>query len=248
MIGTCWSSSFMISWSKSRSARSASSACTPACGLPDRDRQRQRSARPRRRCPRRGSGKNAVRARASHGLVESSLMTSILGTVGTDRTCWHASIGAHARLCGLDDGSGQDAKDRAPDPRAGRAGASFPHSGDAEGYGDAAGPRRATTAARSGHRSARGPARRAHLVTACGARRTGPLPPGHLRTHRRMNEIVETINEPRSRVGDSSRRVFATCRSERVALHPACRGHAEHSPRPVPAGPLPGRIAQVVSH
>ena len=129
-----------------------------------------------------------------------------------------------------------------PTRRAGWAGASFPHSGGAKGYGDAAGPPRATTAARSGHRLARGRERRAHLVTACGARRPGPLPPGHLRTHRRMKETVETMNETRSRNGDSSRRVFATCRSGRVELQPACRGHAEHSLRPVPAGPLPGRI------
>ena len=80
------------------------------------------------------------------------------------------------------------------------------------------------------------------------AQAPGPLPPGHLRTHRRMKETVETINETRSRNGEKSRRVFATCRSAGCVLHPACRGHAEHSARPVPAGAIPGRIAQVVSH
>ena len=67
-----------------------------------------------------------------------------------------------------------------------------------------------TTAARSGHRSARGLARKTQLVTTRGARRTGPLPPGDLRNHRRMNEIVGTIKEARSRVRNWSRRLFAT--------------------------------------
>jgi hypothetical protein len=52
----------------------------------------------------------------------------------------------------------------------------------------------------------------ARPVTTRRARRTGPLPPGHLRTHRRMNEIIETITEARSRVGDLSRPARATCR------------------------------------
>ena len=64
----------------------------------------------------------------------------------------------------------------------------------------------------------------------------------------RPKESVGTVTEARWRVGDSSRRAFAASRSERVELHPACRGHAGRSPRPVPAGLLPGRIAQVVSH
>jgi hypothetical protein len=78
--------------------------------------------------------------------------------------------------------------------------------------------------------------------------RPGPLPPGHPRTHRSVKETVETINGTRSRNGEKSRRVFAACRSAWRVLHPACRGHAEHSPRPVPNGPIPGRIAPVVSH
>ena len=66
--------------------------------------------------------------------------------------------------------------------------------------------------------------------------------------HRRINEVFGLIIEACSRVGELFRRVIATCRSERVELQPACRGDAGHSPRPVAAGPLPGRIAQVVSH
>ena len=128
----------------------------------------------------------------------------------------------------------------APDPRAGWAGASFPHSGDAKDYGEAAGPPRATTAARSGHRLARGRERRAHLVTACGARRPGPLPPGHLRTHRRMKETVETINETRSRNGDSSRRVFATCRGARVYIASGVPGTRRALPSACPRRPPPG--------
>jgi hypothetical protein len=64
----------------------------------------------------------------------------------------------------------------------------------------------------------------------------------------RPKESVGTVTEARRRVGDPSRRAFAASRGERVELHPACRGRAERSPRPVPAGPLPGRIAEVVSH
>jgi hypothetical protein len=77
--------------------------------------------------------------------------------------------------------------------------------------------------------------RRGHSRSSRRARHPGALPPGHLRTHRRMKETVETINGTRSRNGEKSRRVFATCRSAWRVLHPACRGHAEHSPQPVPA-------------
>ena len=87
----------------------------------------------------------------------------------------------------------------------------------------------------NGHRSARRPARAFPLVRACATRRPGPLPPGHLRTHRHIKETVETMNERRSRNGEK-RRVFAVRRSAGCVLHPACREHAEYSALLVPAG------------
>jgi hypothetical protein len=84
-----------------------------------------------------------------------------------------------------------------PTRRAGWAGASFPHSGDAEGYWDAAGPMWRTTADHQDIGRRRD--RRGERIP---SRRPSPFPPDHLRNHQHMKETVEAINEKRSRNGE----------------------------------------------
>ena len=80
---------------------------------------------------------------------------------------------------------------------AGWAGASFPHSGDAEGYGDAAGPMWRTTADHQGIVRRRD--RRRERIS---SRRQSPFPSDHLRNHQHMKETVDAIIEKRSRNGE----------------------------------------------
>ncbi len=57
----------------------------------------------------------------------------------------------------------------------------------------------------------------------------------------------EPQQRPAAPLGIPGDRVLGAGRSHRVALHPACRSHAEHPLRPVPAGPLAGRVPRAHS-